>query len=119
MKYTWEGSENGQKEFGIVSVRKTTINGKNVLVVLNFLPQFENNKQQRVVCTLFLEGTKSDWTDWNINNIFYDTEEFVKKNQVLNFSFLNSLEYMDTQLFLVDKIPNIQYLSNGDFAFEK
>lgn len=119
MEYTWEESENGQKEIGIVSVRKTTVNGKNVLVILNFLPQFENNKQQRVVCTLFLEGTKSDWTDGNIKSIFNDTEEFVKKNQVLNFSFLNSLEYMDTQVFLVDKIPNIQYLNNGDFVFEK
>ena len=69
--------------------------------------------------TLILEGDKTNWTDGTISSIFEDAESRIFNVEFIKFNNLNSLDYMDTQIFTVKSIDNFDYLSHGDYSFIK
>lgn len=60
--------------------------------------------------TLILEGDKTNWTEGTIPNIFEDAESRIFNVEFIKFNKLNSLNYMDTQIFTVKSIDSFDYL---------
>lgn len=118
MNFQWKKiADRGQYAIGFIDIYE--LQGKQkAIAIIHYLPQ-HSDKQQRVVLTLILEGKKKDWTDGTISSIFEDAEFRIKNSEYFKFNNLNSLEYMDTQLFNVKSIEGFDYLNHGDFSFEK
>ena len=80
------------------------------------MPQHGQTKQ-RAVFLLILEGKKRDWTEGTISNIFEDAENRIKNAGYFKFNNFDTLEYMDTQIFTVNKIEDFDYFNHGDQTF--
>ena len=116
MNYKWKQmAERGQYEIGFIDIYELVYKQK-AIAIIHYLPQHSQTKQ-RVVFTLILEGIKKDWTDGIISNIFEDVENRVKNVECFKFNNYNSIEYMDTQIFTIDKIENFDYFNHGDVSF--
>lgn len=116
MNFQWTKiAERGQYEIGFIDVFQLNKKQK-AISIIHYLPQ-HTDKQQRVVFTLILEGDKKDWTDGTIDRIMHDAELQIKNSEYFKFNNLNSLEYMNTQIFTIKTIENFNYLNHGDFSF--
>jgi len=119
MNYEWElASKKGQKGIGYVEVHSTIAKDHHVRAVISFFPQItgRSNQKQVNVC-LFFEGEKADLTDGLFHWIYDDIGEIVKQKE--GEYFVNNsekLEYMVTQTLLVDRMPQFDLISNGDYA---
>jgi hypothetical protein len=69
------------------------------------------------VFTLLLEGKKRDWKKGNVSNIFEGAENRIKNVGYFKFNNFNTFEYMDTQLFTVNKIEDFDYLNHSNQIF--
>lgn len=117
MNYTWTLiKEYGQYEFGFVDVYKTIIENKNAFVIINYLPQFED-KDQKVISTLLLEGEKNNWTEGQVKSILFDCQDRIESVSNFKFRIFNKLEYMTIQTFYIKEIQNLEFGSSGDFTF--
>jgi hypothetical protein len=116
MNFEWKKiAEKGQYEIGFIDVYEIVYKLK-AIAIINYLPQFEQ-KKQRVIFTLILEGIKSNWTEGTISNIFEDVENRIKGVEYFKFNNFNSLDYMDTQIFTIKRIENFNYFNHGDLSF--
>ena len=70
MNFDWEIEGHGQYEHGFVDVLRTTIDSKEVVAIINYLPQFED-KDQKVLVTILLETPKIFWTEGKVKSIIY------------------------------------------------
>jgi len=89
-----------------------------VRAVISFFPQItgRSNQKQVNVC-LFFEGEKADLTDGLFHWIYDDIGEIVKRKEGEYFDGnAEELEYMITQTLLVDRMPQFDLISNGDYA---
>ena len=119
MNYNWEKiTEYGQYENGFVDVFSTNIKNKKAYVILNYLPQFED-KDQKVLTTLLLEGENTLWSEGVIKSILFDCEDRIREIANFKFRVFNILEYMTVQTFFIKEIDNFKFGTNGDFSFEK
>ena len=118
MNYEWErASERGQKGVGYVEVYNTTAKGHRISSVISFLPQItdHSNKRQVNVC-LFFEGKKVELTDGFFHWIYDDIGDIVQEKESEYFnSGSEALEYMITQTLIVDRMPQLDLVSNGDY----
>ncbi|WP_341901275.1 hypothetical protein [Fluviicola taffensis] len=113
LNYEWKRiAERGQSSIGYVDVFQL-IGNHRAIVIIHYLPQYEDT-QQRIMFTLILEGNKSNWTDGMINRIFEDAEKRIFNVEFDKFNNLNTLEYMDTQIFTIKCIDDFEYLNHGD-----
>jgi len=118
MNYEWKQiAERGQYELGFIDIYELVYE-KKAIAIIHYLPQHTQVKQ-RVVFTLILEGKKGDWTNGIINNIFEDIENRIKNIEYFKFNNFNSLEYMDSQIFIIKQIQDFDYFSHGDFSFNQ
>lgn len=118
MNFNWNKiAERGQSSTGYVDVYELADKNR-AIAIIHYLPQYEQTKQ-RVMFTLILEGDKSNWTDGTISSIFEDAESRIFNVEFIKFNNLNSLDYMDTQIFTVKSIDNFDYLNHGDWSFIK
>jgi len=116
MNYTWETLfKKGQPAIGYVDAFKLESPIK-AIVIINYLPQFEGTEKQVVHVTIFLEGKKGDWTKGQLSSIMQDAGDCVDNNEYFKYKILNSLDYLNTQTFYVEKLNNIDYLSHGDYT---
>ena len=116
MNYEWKQiAERGQYEIGFIDIYELVYKQK-AIAIIHYLPQ-HGITNQRVVFTLILEGIKRDWTEGTLSNIFEDVENRIKNIEVLKFNNFSSLEYMDTQIFTINRIEDFDYLNHGDFTF--
>lgn len=118
MNFEWTKiAERGQYGNGFVDVYETNII-KKAVAIISYLPQFKDT-DQKVVLTVLLEGKKNDWTDGKIKSIFQDVEERITNVQDFKFNVYNSLEYMTTQVFVFEKLDNIDFINMGEYTFMK
>lgn len=117
MNLTWNTiAERGQYETGFVDAFQTILKGKKAVAIITFLPQFED-KDQKVLFTLLLEGKRHEWTQGTINDILEDVENRIKNMENLRFRIFNSLEYMTIQIFNLNNIEDFECLNIGDYTF--
>ena len=118
LNFEWKKiAERGQSSIGYVDVFQL-IGTNRAIVIIHYLPQYEET-QQRIMFTLILEGSKSNWTDGMIDGIFEDAEKRIFNVEFDKFNNLNTLEYMDTQIFTIKSIEDFEYLNHGDLKFIK
>lgn len=120
MNSTWERIlEEGQKAIGYLDIYTTVFQGNNVKAVINYMPQFPKNSFKKDAhITLYYEGTKSELTDSKLMDIFNDILDIIRTNEANKYpEAANQLSYVLTQVFIVDRIPNIEYYSHGDFGW--
>ncbi|MBB1194049.1 hypothetical protein DNC80_10280 [Flavobacterium sp. SOK18b] len=118
MNYTWNKiTDRGQYENGFVEVYEASINSKKAVVIITYLPQFEDKKDQNIVLTVLLDGEKESWTEGIIKNILFDVEESIKEMENFKFRHFNSLNFMMTQIFYTEKLSELKYLNSGDYSF--
>ena len=106
------------KGVGYVEVYNTTAKGHRISAVISFLPQITGHSNQRQVnVCLFFEGKKVELTDGFFHWIYDDIRDIVqeKENEYFN-SDSEALEYMITQTLIVDRMPQLDLVSNGDYA---
>ena len=117
MNYQWKKIvERGQYETGFVDVFNAVINEKKAYTIINYLPEFED-KAQKAVVTFLLEGQKSNWTERQVKDIFYDCEDIVKRDVSTKFKVFNNLENIITQTFCIKEIDQFDFVTNGDWSF--
>ncbi|GAA0193408.1 hypothetical protein GCM10009122_56340 [Fulvivirga kasyanovii] len=118
MNFDWKTiTEQGQYEHGFVDIFLTTIEGRKAYVIINYLPQF-NDKDQKVLTTLLLEGEKTFWTEGRVKWILHDCEDRVKDVSNFKFRVFNKLDYMTIQTLFIPKIEDLNLGTSGDFGFE-
>jgi hypothetical protein len=120
MNYSWRKTlEKGQKAIGFLEVYISVIEGRNVAAIVNYLPQFpDSNYQKDAHITLLFEGQRTDITDGFFHWMYDDICDIVKSNEKMKYQeSAKSLSYLLTQTFLVDKIPDFEYLTHGDYGF--
>lgn len=117
MIYNWKKiTEKGQYREGFIDVYEADIT-KKAVVIINYLPQLED-KSQKVIMTLLLEGQKSDWSKTTVSNIIQDVEKRVKNMENFKFHVFNSLEYITTQTFILKTLEKINFLSFSNHVFK-
>jgi hypothetical protein len=119
MNNTWEKAlENGQESIGFVDVYTSNVEGKKVKAIINYLPQFQdNNNNKQVHITLFFEGSKSDITDGLFHWIYDDICELIQENIDLRFTRKSEpLDFVYTQTFIVKNIPEFEHYTHGDYG---
>lgn len=117
MIYNWKKiTEKGQYREGFIDVYEADIT-KKAVVIINYLPQLED-KSQKVIMTLLLEGQKSDWSKTTVSNIIQDVEKRVKNIENFKFHVFNSLEYITTQTFILKTLEKIDFLSFSNHVFK-
>lgn len=73
-----------------------------------------------VFIKLFFEGQQSDITDGLFHWLYDDICEIVKSNEVMMYPHKTMpLSFLLTQTFLLEKLPNLEYLTHGDYACEE
>lgn len=118
MNYNWiKITDRGQYENGFVEVYETSTNNKKVIVIITYLPQYEDKKDQNIVLTVLLEGKKENWTEGTIKNILFDVEDRIKEIENFKFRHFNSLDFMMTQIFYTEKLNELKYLNSGEHSF--
>lgn len=118
MIYNWKKiTEKGQYREGFIDVYEAVIT-KKAVVIINYLPQLED-KSQKVVMTLLLEGKKTDWSKTTITNIHQDVEKRVKNMENFKFHIFNSLEYITTQIFILEHFEKVDFLSFSNHVFKQ
>lgn len=116
MIYNWTKiAEKGQYREGFIDVYEAKIT-KKAVVIINYLPQLED-KSQKVIMTLLLEGKKTDWPKTTITNIIKDVEKRVKNMENFKFHIFNSLEYITTQTFTIENLDKIDFLGFSNHIF--
>ncbi len=110
--------EKGQQSFGRVEIYIATIEGFNVKVIINYLPQFiSNSKHRDAHVTLFFQGDKKNITDGLFHWIYDDIGRIIKSfEDTIYNKDSKPIEYMLTQLFTVSKLPEFEYFTHGDFS---
>jgi hypothetical protein len=118
MNFQWKTVvEHGQYEHGFVDVFQTTIDGKKAVAIINYLPQFED-KDQKVLTTLLLEGPKNIWTEGKVKSLLYDCEDRLRDVSYFKFRAFGKLDYMTIQTFFIKQLDDFEFGTNGDFSFE-
>lgn len=118
MIYNWKKiTEKGQYREGFIDVYEAVIT-KKAVVIINYLPQLED-KSQKVVMTLLLEGKKADWSKTTITNIHQDVEKRVKNMENFKFHIFNSLEYITSQIFILEQFEKVDFLSFTNHVFKQ
>ena len=117
MIYNWKKiTEQGQYRQGFIDVYEAEIT-KKAVVIINYLPQLED-KSQKVIMTLLLEGQKSDWSKATISNIIQDVEKQVKNMENFKFHVFNSLEYITIQTLILKNLEKIDFLGFSNHVFK-
>lgn len=122
MNYEWRRvSARGQRGVGNAEVYNTTANGHRISAVISFLPQITGRSNQRQVnVCLFFEGRKVDLTDGLFHWIYDDIGDIVQERESEYFDIdSEELEYMITQTLTVDRMPQLDLVSNGDYAIDR
>ena len=120
MNYTWRKTfEKGQNAIGFIEVYTSVIKGRNVTAIVNYLPQFPDSSYQKDAhITLFFEGQRADITDGLFHWMYDDICEIVKSNEEMKYqASARALSYLLTQTFLVEKMPDFEYFTHGDYGF--
>ena len=119
MNYEWElASKRGQKGIGYVEVHNTVAEGHHIKAIISYFPQITGRPNQKHVnvCLLF-EGKKRDLTDGLAHWIYDDLGEIAKQKENDYFERNSEvLEYMITQTFILDRIPQLELIANGDYT---
>lgn len=121
MIYEWKkSSKRGQKGVGYVEVHRASVKSNNIHAVISFLPQYTNDEPKRKdvnVCLLF-EGKKENLTKGLFHSIFQDIGEIVKNKEGEFFEGSQELRPMITQTLIVDKVSEMELISNGDYYID-
>ena len=101
-----------------MEVYNTTAKGHRISAVISFLPQITGRSNQRQVnVCLFFEGKKVELTDGFFHWIYDDIGDIVQEKESEYFnSDSEALEYMITQTLIVDRMPQLDLVSNGGYA---
>jgi hypothetical protein len=121
MDYEWKKiEEHGQPAIGFIEVYETIIECRaKVLTIINYFPQLPSSGyEQQATVTFYHEGAKETITDGLSHSIKDDLCEIIKNNEEKMYpqKTEKKIKHTQMQIYLVDKMPKLNYFSHGDYA---
>lgn len=113
-------SKKGQEGIGYVEIYQATVETHKAIAVVSYLPQFtDSSKERNVNVCLMFEGQKADITKGLFYEMYNEIGDLVKDKEDEYFTKnKEKLNVIITQTLLLDKMPDFDLLTNGDFSIE-
>lgn len=117
MNYNWtEGVRRGQDYTGFLDVYLLNDKGRRAVSLVDYHAQFRDKQNANINVTLLIQKNEAFWTSGDIKRVFYDMEEYIKRDGASRFISMDAVKVMQTKVLYIDNLDGIEYVSNGDFA---